>query len=693
MELSGPWRAHVADDMLRRTFPLEELDDGGWTEIDVPGHWRDEVDFAGVDGPLLYRTRFEADPPGPDRRTWLEFDGLFYQGDVWLDGTYVGDTEGYFFGHLLEVTDRLRRRRDHLLAVEVACPPEPSSGESRTLTGVAQRGWNPGGIWRPVGLRETGPVALRHLRVVCTDATPTVATLAVRAVVDTARPRPVVFRTTVFGIDHRHPQPLAAGENSLEWRVRVPRPPLWWPRELGDQPLFDLQFTVATEDGAISDSAVRRIGFRSVRMRDHIWRINGERLYLRGAIVPPLDRSLAAIDETSATEDLHLAHELGLNLVRVAGHVSHPALYEAADRAGMLVWQDMPLSGSYHRGVRGPAVHQAGELVNHLGHHPSIVVWCGHDVPDPVDRTRAAPRLVDQQKPTWTRTVLARSVRRALERADPSRPVISHSGVLPNLPRMDDADSHLWFGWHAGDAADLAAYLERVPRAGRFVSAFGAQSVPTGCEAIDGTRWPSVDWERLARDFGAQAEVLARRFPPGDHPDAETWAEATRSHQAQLLRTQIELLRRLKYRPSGGFALDRLLDGAPAVSGAVFDHLRCPKPARAAVAGACAATLVVAWPPPSLHGGRGERQTWVSVVHDGREPLDPARVTAELIVGGVTRRWAWEGRVEADSVIDVGGITWPVGSATAEVTLSLNLTANGVTATNLYTTSEAPIRS
>ena len=136
MELSGPWRAHVADDMLRRTFPLDEFDDGGWAEIDVPGHWRDEANFAGVDGPLLYRTRFEAEPPGPDRRTWLEFNGLFYQGDVWLDGTYVGDTEGYFFGHLLEVTDRLRRQRDHLLAVEVACPPKRSSGKGHTLTGT-----------------------------------------------------------------------------------------------------------------------------------------------------------------------------------------------------------------------------------------------------------------------------------------------------------------------------------------------------------------------------------------------------------------------------------------------------------------------------------------------------------------------------------------------------------------------------
>ena len=130
MELSGPWRAHTADDILRRAFPLEEFDDGGWPEVQVPGHWRDQTEFADDDGPLLYRTRFEAKSPSPDRRTWLEFEGVFYQGDVWLDGKYVGDTEGYFFGHLLEVTDRLRQRNDHLLAVEVACPPTPSSGES-----------------------------------------------------------------------------------------------------------------------------------------------------------------------------------------------------------------------------------------------------------------------------------------------------------------------------------------------------------------------------------------------------------------------------------------------------------------------------------------------------------------------------------------------------------------------------------
>ena len=241
------------------------------------------------------------------------------------------------------------------------------------------------------------------------------ATLAIRAVVHTDRPRPVVFRTRVLGIDHRHGQPLAGGENRVEWSVRVPRPPLWWPSELGGQPLCELTLDVATVDGLVSDTAIRTVGFRSVRMRDHVWRVNGERLFLRGAIVPPLARGLAAVTTEGAEADLQRAAAAGLNLVRVAGHVSAPALYEAADRVGMLLWQDMPLRGGYHRNVRGQAARQAREMVDLLGHHPSVVVWCGHDGPDPVDRTRAAPRLLDQQKPTWNRTVLDRTVRRALD--------------------------------------------------------------------------------------------------------------------------------------------------------------------------------------------------------------------------------------------------------------------------------------
>ena len=116
MDLSGSWRAIEADEGLRRTFPDADLDDGRWVDVEVPQHWRSHPEFAASDGPLLYRRRFDASPPAAGRRSWLVLEGLFYEGDIWLDGSYIGATEGYFFPHAFEVTEPLASRAEHLLA-------------------------------------------------------------------------------------------------------------------------------------------------------------------------------------------------------------------------------------------------------------------------------------------------------------------------------------------------------------------------------------------------------------------------------------------------------------------------------------------------------------------------------------------------------------------------------------------------
>jgi hypothetical protein len=151
--------------------------------------------------------------------------------------------------------------------------------------------------------------------------------------------------------------------------------------------------------------------------------------------------------------DVELAREAGLDLLRIHGHVTRPELYEAADRLGMLVWQDFPLQWGYARSVRRPAVRQAAAMVDVLAHHPSIVLWCGHNEPFALDIVPGEPPsgavlgryLVGQELPTWNKTILDRSVKRSID-ADESRPVIAHSGVLPHPPKLDGTDSHLYFG-------------------------------------------------------------------------------------------------------------------------------------------------------------------------------------------------------------------------------------------------------
>ncbi|OWY62427.1 hypothetical protein B7486_58510, partial [cyanobacterium TDX16] len=151
-DLSGTWRAAPADDDLRRGYHTSDFDDEAWERIEVPGHWRSTPAFADQDGPVLHRRRFEAPrvEAGSDERGWLVLDGVFYQGDVWMDAAYVGATEGYFFHHTFEVTDLLQERAEHDLAIEVTCARPGDLTAKRNITGVFQHwdnfdpAWNPG---------------------------------------------------------------------------------------------------------------------------------------------------------------------------------------------------------------------------------------------------------------------------------------------------------------------------------------------------------------------------------------------------------------------------------------------------------------------------------------------------------------------------------------------------------------------
>ena len=256
--------------------------------------------------------------------------------------------------------------------------------------------------------------------------------------------------------------------------------------------------------------------------------------------------------------------------------------------------------------MRKQAVRQARKAVEILGHHPSIAIWCGHNEPlaldvttaqmaDPAVRRRVGVKsALAMELPTWNKTVLDRSIKRALEKADGSRPVIPHSGVWPHLPRLDGTDSHLYFGWYHGDERDLPGFAATLPRMVRFVTEFGAQAVPESADFLEPERWPDLDWERLEDHHCLQRAFLDRRVPEADHATFDSWRAATQAYQAMVIRHHVEELRRLKYRPTGGFAQFLLTDPQPGVTWSVLDHERVPKAGYQALQEACRPVIVVA---------------------------------------------------------------------------------------------------
>jgi beta-mannosidase len=698
VDLGGTWRAAVADEGLRRTFADPATDDDRWEPLAVPGHWRSTPAFSATDGPLVQRRAFEADAPGERERAWLVFDGLFYQGDVWLDGAYVGDTEGYFVRHTFEVTEAMHARREHLLAVEVTCTPPADRTAKRNLTGVFQHwdcldpGWNPGGIWQPVRLETTGPVRARSLRVLCREATAEAAVVALRAELDSDVARTVVLRTRLGDHEETVERPVASGTNVVEWTTTVSQPALWWPRALGDQPLHDLHVGVEV-DGEVSHAVRRRIGLRSLQWRRWTLSVNGERLFLKGSNHGPTRMALAEATPEELRRDVDLAVETGLDLLRVHAHVTRRELYDRADETGLLLWQDMPLQWGYARGVRKQAVRQAAAAVDLLGHHPSVAIWCGHNEPFgldlapgfDVDRGTAVRYAAQQQLPTWNKTVLDRSVKRSLEKADGTRPVIPHSGVLPH-PGSGGTDSHLFFGWYHGHERDLPGFARAFPRMVRFVSELGAQAVPDTDGFVEPDRWPDLDWERLAATHGLQRHLFDRHIGPAeDFPTYEAWKAATQRYQATVVKHQVEALRRIKYRPTGGFAHFSFGDGHPAITWAVLDHERVPKPGWHALRDACRPVIVVCERPPETVAPGDALALDVHVVNDLRNALK-GEVAATVSWRGGSHTWRWSGAVPADDCVRVGTLQLLVPDEPGDLTVDLDLRAGDLSATNRYET-------
>ncbi len=676
--LRGGWEAATSSGNLLRD--LGRLDTTQWSPAPVPGHWQTTEHFGTHTGTLSYRHRFAPPDVGHAERCWLRLDGIFYQGDVWLDGDYVGDTEGYFFAHDFDVTERMGGRPEHELVIDVVSNAIGDPSRKHALTGVFQYGdffpssANPGGIWDEPQLRFTGPVTILHSRVLCRAATADSAVVDLRVVLDSLEAETVILRTCVAGVETKREQVLAAGENRIEWSVTVPSPDLWWPHTLGDQPLHPVTVDVLRDggtadgvvsDGVVSDSLRRTIGLRSVSTVDGNVLINGERLYLKGACLGPTRAMIADATSDDMVADLDLALEAGLDMVSVHAHVARPAFYDHADRAGMLVWQDLPLEGSYARAVKAEGLRQAREVVDLLGHRPSVVAWCPRSDPKRGLSGSAEGRLAGPG--------LDRSLRRVLMNLDGTRP-IAHARPV------DALDAGAPRGYRLSQGGLIDQVTERFPAE---VTRFGAPgAVELSRDEIG--QWPRLRWQELVDDRGLDVQAQLSVVPIEPYDTLAAWVRATQAHQAQVMKGTVETARRNKYGSSAGYLQYYLRSSHPRWSYALVDGDRNATPAYASFAAASAPVIVIADQfPLGLVAGNAV-ELGVHIVSDLRHSIAGCRVDAWLTDPSGTTAWSWGGDMDPDSVTQVGSIDWTVPIGWGEVELELRLTSSELTVENRY---------
>lgn len=423
------WFAHPGSDDARLSA-LTRPDSLAWHRVEVPTEWR-SVAGLGSGAGVLCRTSFATPHLEPHERLWVEAPGINDQADLWLDGAYLGDQDDYFRSHFHDITELARLTEVHDLVLEV-------------------HGGLHAGIWRPVSLRTTGPAHLTGMRVLTRDASDENAHVLFSASIDSIHALGCTVRTSIDGMvvdERRHS--LAKGQNTVSWNLDVPNPRLWWPWFLGSPDLVDVDVEVLV-DGTSSSARSVRTGLRQATFQNWTCTINGEPLFLDGAWTPAPEFDIARASADDIAAPVRRAREAGLDMVRVFGHVAHPAFYDAADELGVLLLQDLPVRGSGKRG-RKVSARWVGGLVDTVGHHPSVFAW--HH------------RALDQ------------FTRRGLAVADPSRDAVGHLSTL--LPARTRTFLGAWLATiDALVRTGPEASIKAVPNLARFVTHEELELVP-----------------------------------------------------------------------------------------------------------------------------------------------------------------------------------------------------------------------
>lgn len=352
-----------------------------------------------------YRTEFRLPRSYWGKQVWLNFEGINYMVNVWLNGRQIANSRevaGTFRTYEFGISDAVLPGKINTLAVEVFAP-EP---DDLALTWVD---WNPAppdknmGIWRNVYLRASGPVTLRDPQVIPGLDLPLLDTarLTVTAELRNTSKRQVkgILKGRIAGIRFSQSVELAPAEKKLVTfspdqfpQLKLSHPRLWWPAELGTPNLYTLHIEF-NSGGKLSDSDTLQFGIREISSElnekgAREFKINGERILIRGGGWAP-DMLLRPAPESDEVQ-MRYVLDLGLNTVRLEGKLETDHFFELADRYGILVMAGWCCCDHWERWDKWKkedyeiAAESLRSQIRRLRNHPSLLVWVnGSDNPPP----------------------------------------------------------------------------------------------------------------------------------------------------------------------------------------------------------------------------------------------------------------------------------------------------------------------
>ena len=507
----------------------------------------------------------------------LRFEGIDTFADIYLNGEHVAYVDDMHITYEFDVTDLLIDGENYLTVItrnihpyiKEKCKDLDLLDTIQALAGFGyirkahcMLGWDWGpflpdmGIWRSVSLITKDSARITDFKIDQRHESGKVY----------VTPRVQIDGDAIVSVSVLTPDGevyyLPANEE-----CQIPDAQLWWPRGLGDQPLYTFAVDVLDEEENIVDSKSLRVGLRTlklIREKDR-WgesfthECNGVKFFAMGADYVPEDNILSRCTPERSRVLLERCAFANFNAIRVWGGGYYPDDYffDICDELGLVVFFDLAFACTFimpDKKMLDNIVIEVRQNLTRLRHHASLAIVCGNNEIESCGLGQK-PEVKDLCIPVNIELfegVIADIAREVC----PEIPYIHTSPV--SLGRFVDpqnenfGDSHYWEVWH-----NNKPFTEYRNHYFRYLSEFGFQSFP--CEkTINAVTLPedrnifSRVMEMHQRNAGANAKIVSYLSQTFLYPtDFGTLLYASQLLQAEAMKYGVEHLRRNRGRCMG----------------------------------------------------------------------------------------------------------------------------------------------
>ena len=371
-----------------------------------------------------YRDEFIVPDKFKGTRMFLNFDGINWKADVFVNGKNAGRIEGAFIRVKFDVTDLVKSGQNNAIAVlihkndhigvvkeQTALYHDKNGGilgaDNPTYHASIGWDWIPVirgrniGIWNDVFLNVSGPVTISDPFVITRLPLPDTASadISVEVTLNNHAREAVSGKLAVKYGDISFDEKISLGPAEIKVlklnpsthpELHFKNPKLWWPKGYGEPNLYNVELSFKTDDGAVSDkvafkSGIREMSFNEDNQTLNMY-INGRRFIGRGGNWGFPESNL---NYRGREYDAAVAYHADMNFTMIRNWVGQTAdddFFEACDRHGIMVWQDFCLANP----ADGPDpynpamfIKNAEDVIRRIRNHPSIGIYVGRNEGNP----------------------------------------------------------------------------------------------------------------------------------------------------------------------------------------------------------------------------------------------------------------------------------------------------------------------